>query len=69
MQQNDLTTKILITLLISTTVLCNLTSEDTDNSEYKSWKAKHGLTYGNEAEDRYREFLYGKTAQNIKAHN
>ena len=61
-------TKLLLLLLLSSTILANLTSEKAENHEYQAWKVKHGMKF-HSSEDTYREFLFKKNVEAINAHN
>ena len=61
-------TKLLLFLLLSSTILANLTSEKEENLEFTAWKAKHGKKF-HSSEDTYREFIFKRNVAAINAHN
>ena len=61
-------TKTVLLLLLCTTILANLTSEDQPSSRYVTWKAQHNKQFV-QGEDRYRMYLYHKKEAEVKAHN
>ena len=66
---------VILTLLLLLLVLAKASNDEDDShpnvmvdADYHAWKQEHGISY-DEAEDRYRLFLYKQKQREIEEHN